>query len=63
MSEEATAVLQRVRALLSGSLDEPGIQAWWHQRRVDLDGMSPAQAWATDPEAVLALAEMLPRAN
>jgi len=50
---------KHVNEVLRGSYNAFGIRRWWDRPRVQLDGQTPAQAWASDKERVVKLAEYL----
>lgn len=61
--EDLRPMRASVDNILAGSYDTDGIAAWWRRPRSVLDGLTPEQAWSSDPERVLELARRLDGAS
>lgn len=58
LSEERAVKL--VNEYLSGSYNEDGITRWWTRSRIQLEGLTPQQAWAAGArDSVMELAMTL----
>lgn len=55
MSEEQA--VDFVNHCLAGSYNAEGVTQWWARPRRQLDGQTPQQAWATDRDRVITLAQ------
>jgi hypothetical protein len=47
----------RVSATVGTYMTQQGVRSWWNRPRHQLDGKTPRQVWASDPEQVRDLAE------